>query len=101
MQDCGYKIVFNGIDNYLFLLDFIDKDIIGKDVDVVFGCVNIIVNKNLVLKDLCLLFVISGLCIGILVIICCGFKVEEVQQVVSWICDILDNMGDESVVECV
>lgn len=60
----------------MFFFDLIDKDIIGKDVDVVFGVVNIMVNKNLVLNDLCLLFVISGFCIGSLVIICCGFKEE-------------------------
>lgn len=68
--------MFGGIDNYLFLFDFIDKDIMGKDVDVVLGLVNIIVNKNFVFNDLCFLFVISGLCIGSLVIICCGFKEE-------------------------
>lgn len=55
------------------LVDMIGKDVFGKDVEVVLGKVYIIVNKNLVLNDLCLLFVILGLCLGILVVIICGY----------------------------
>lgn len=70
---CGYKIVFGGIWNYLMLVDMIGKDVFGKDVEVVLGKVYIIVNKNFVFNDLCLLFVILGLCLGILVVIICGY----------------------------
>ncbi len=99
MQDRGYKIVSNGTDNHLFLLDLIDKDITGKDADAALGRANITVNKNSVPKDPRSPFVTSGLRIGTPAITRRGFKVEEAQQVASWICDILDNMGDESVVE--
>lgn len=99
MQDRGYKIVSNGTDNHLFLLDLIDKDITGKDADAALGRANITVNKNSVPKDPRSPFVTSGLRIGTPAITRRGFKVEEAEQVASWICDILDNMGDESVVE--
>ena len=99
MQDRGYKIVSNGTDNHLFLLDLIDKDITGKDADAALGRANITVNKNSGPKDPRSPFVTSGLRIGTPAITRRGFKVEEAQQVASWICDILDNMGDESVVE--
>ena len=99
MQDRGYKIVSNGTDNHLFLLDLIDKDITGKDADAALGRANITVNKNSVPKDPRSPFVTSGLRIGTPAITRRGFKVEEAQQVASWICQILDNMGDESVVE--
>lgn len=99
MQDRGYKIVSNGTDNHLFLLDLIDKDITGKDADAALGRANITVNKNSVPKDPRSPFVTSGLRIGTPAITRRGFKVEEAQQVATWICDILDNMGDESVVE--
>jgi len=46
MQERGYKIVSNGTDNHLFLLDLIDKDITGKDADAALGLANITVNKN-------------------------------------------------------
>ena len=28
-----------------------------------------------------------------------GFKEEQAKQVATWICDILDNMGDDAVIE--
>jgi len=99
MQERGYKIVSNGTDNHLFLLDLIDKDITGKDADAALGRANITVNKNSVPNDPRSPFVTSGLRIGTPAITRRGFGENEAKQVASWICDMLDNMGDESVVE--
>ncbi|WP_334049435.1 serine hydroxymethyltransferase [Alteromonas gracilis] len=99
MQERGYKIVSGGTDNHLFLLDLIDKDITGKDADAALGAANITVNKNSVPNDPRSPFVTSGLRIGSPAITRRGFKEEQAQQVATWICDILDNMGDESVIK--
>lgn len=99
MQQRGYKIVSNGTHNHLFLLDLIDKDITGKDADAALGRANITVNKNSVPKDPRSPFVTSGLRIGAPAITRRGFNEPEAQQVATWICDILDNIEDESVVE--
>ncbi|MDC8832766.1 serine hydroxymethyltransferase [Alteromonas gilva] len=97
MQERGYKIVSNGTDNHLFLLDLIDKDITGKDADAALGRANITVNKNSVPKDPRSPFVTSGLRIGTPAITRRGFGADEARQVANWICDVLDNLGDESV----
>jgi len=99
MQERGYKIVSGGTDNHLFLLDLIDKDITGKDADAALGSANITVNKNSVPNDPRSPFVTSGLRIGSPAITRRGFKEEQAQQVATWICDVLDNMGDESVIK--
>ena len=99
MQERGYKIVSGGTDNHLFLLDLIDKDITGKDADAALGAANITVNKNSVPNDPRSPFVTSGLRIGSPAITRRGFKEEQAKQVATWICDILDNMGDESVIK--
>lgn len=99
MQDRGYKIVSGGTDNHLFLLDLIDKDITGKDADAALGAANITVNKNSVPNDPRSPFVTSGLRIGSPAITRRGFKEEQAEQVATWICDVLDNMGDESVIK--
>lgn len=99
MQERGYKVVSNGTENHLFLLDLIDKDITGKDADAALGSANITVNKNSVPNDPRSPFVTSGLRIGSPAITRRGFKEDQAGQVATWICDILDNMGDESVVE--
>ncbi|WP_218352688.1 serine hydroxymethyltransferase [Alteromonas lipotrueiana] len=97
MQDRGYKIVSNGTDNHLFLLDLIDKDITGKEADAALGNANITVNKNSVPNDPRSPFVTSGLRIGSPAITRRGFKEEQARQVATWMCDILDNLTDESV----
>ena len=99
IQERGYKVVSNGTDNHLFLLDLIDKDITGKDADAALGNANITVNKNSVPNDPRSPFVTSGLRIGTPAITRRGFNENESKQVASWICDILDNMGDENVIE--
>jgi len=99
MQERGYKIVSNGTENHLFLLDLIDKDITGKDADAALGLANITVNKNSVPNDPRSPFVTSGLRIGTPAITRRGFGESEAQQVATWICDVLDNMGDDSVIE--
>jgi glycine hydroxymethyltransferase len=97
----GYKIVSGGTDNHLFLVDLIDKDITGKDADAALGRANITVNKNTVPGDPRSPFVTSGLRLGTPAITTRGFKEAEVTLLANWICDVLDNMGDESVIESV
>lgn len=99
MQSRGYKIVSNGTENHLFMIDLIDKDITGKDADAALGSANITVNKNSVPNDPRSPFVTSGLRIGAPAITRRGFKQAEAQQVANWMCDVLDNMGDDSVIE--
>ena len=79
------------------LLDLIDKDITGKDADAALGRSNITVNKNSVPNDPRSPFVTSGLRIGSPAITRRGFKEDEAKQVATWMCDVLDNLGDESV----
>ena len=95
----GYKIVSGGTDNHLFLVDLIDKNITGKDADAALGRAYITVNKNTVPNDPRSPFVTSGLRIGTPASTTRGFGEIEIRQVAEWICDVLDQMGDESVVD--
>lgn len=97
MQSRGYKIVSGGTKNHLFLVDLIDKDITGKDADAALGRAFITVNKNSVPNDPRSPFVTSGLRLGTPAITRRGFKVAEAEQVANWICDVLDNLGNEAV----
>ena len=94
----GYKIVSGGTHNHLFLVDLIDKDITGKDAEIALGRAFITVNKNTVPGEPRSPFVTSGLRIGTPAITTRGFTETEAKQITGWICDILDNMQDESVV---
>jgi len=98
-QARGYNVVSGGTDNHLFLLDLIDKGITGKDADAALGRANITVNKNSVPNDPQSPFVTSGLRIGTPAITSRGFGLAEVSQLTGWICDVLDDMGNEEVIE--
>ncbi len=97
LQERGYKVVSGKTDNHLFLLDLIDKDITGKDADAALGRANITVNKNSVPNDPRSPFVTSGLRIGSPAITRRGFKEAESAELAGWICDVLDNINDETV----
>jgi glycine hydroxymethyltransferase len=96
MMDRGYNIVSGGTDNHLFLVDLINKGITGKDADAALGQSNITVNKNSVPNDPQSPFVTSGLRIGTPAVTTRGFNEPEVIQVAGWICDVLDDINNES-----
>ena len=95
----GLKIVSGGTDNHLFLVDMVDKGLTGKDVDAALGSANITVNKNAVPNDPQSPFITSGIRIGTPSITTRGFDESDAKQVANWCCDIMDNMGDDSVIK--
>jgi glycine hydroxymethyltransferase len=99
IQQRGHKVVSGGTVNHLFLLDLIGKDYSGKDADAALSSANITVNKNSVPNDPRSPFVTSGLRLGSPAITRRGFKEEQAKQVANWICDVLDNINDESVIK--
>ncbi|QVL43435.1 MAG: serine hydroxymethyltransferase [Alcanivorax sp.] len=97
--DRGFDVVSNGTENHLFLLSLVKQDITGKDADAALGRAHITVNKNAVPNDPRSPFVTSGLRIGSPAITRRGFNEADATELAGWICDILDNMGDESVID--
>lgn len=95
----GYKVVSGGTQNHLFLLDFVEKNITGKDADIALGRANITVNKNSVPNDPKSPFVTSGIRVGTPAITRRGFKVAEARELAGWMCDVLDNINDDATIE--
>ncbi|OSN03410.1 serine hydroxymethyltransferase [Lonsdalea iberica] len=95
----GFNVVSGGTQNHLFLLDLVSKDITGKEADAALGRANITVNKNSVPNDPKSPFVTSGIRIGTPSATRRGFKEAEVRELAGWICDVLDNISDEAVIE--
>jgi len=97
----GFDVVSGGTENHLFLLSLIKQDITGKDADAALGRAFITVNKNAVPNDPRSPFVTSGLRIGTPAVTTRGFVESDCRELAGWICDILQNMGDESVIDAV
>jgi len=94
----GIDIVSNGTENHMFLVDLVNKGITGKDADAALGRANITVNKNAVPNDPQSPFVTSGLRIGTPASTTRGFKEAEVTQVAEWICDVIEDIDNERVI---
>ncbi|SFD65613.1 glycine hydroxymethyltransferase [Thiohalospira halophila DSM 15071] len=97
----GFRIVSGGTDNHLFLVDLTPKELTGKDADAALGRANITVNKNAVPNDPQSPFVTSGIRIGTPAITTRGFGEAESKELATWMCDVIDNMGDEATIQSV
>ena len=94
----GFDVVSGGTDDHLFLLSLIGKEYSGKDADAALGRANITVNKNSVPNDPRSPFVTSGLRIGTPAVTRRGFKEAEVAELTNWICDVLENIDNDDVI---
>ena len=99
MQKRGFKLVSDGTDTHLLLMDLTHKHITGKDAEKVLSAANIVVNKNTVPNDPQSPFVTSGLRIGTPAITTRGLKEKECARLADWICDILNDLENQKQIE--
>ncbi len=97
--DRGFDVVSNGTDDHLFLLSLIRQGITGKDADAALDRANITVNKNAVPNDPNPPFVTSGLRIGTPAVTTRGFVEEDCASLSSWMCDVIEDLDNESKIE--
>ncbi|EGT4136911.1 serine hydroxymethyltransferase [Clostridium perfringens] len=87
LESYGFKLVSNGTDNHLILVDLTNKDITGKDAEILLDSIGITLNKNTVPNETRSPFVTSGVRIGTPAITTRGFKEEEMKEIASIIND--------------
>ena len=92
----GVNVVTSKTENHIVLVDLRNKEITGKELEKALGEVNITVNKNAVPNDPRSPFVTSGVRLGTPAVTTRGFKEKEVELLSNWICDVVENINDES-----
>lgn len=101
LQNRGFKLVSNGTDNHLMLVDLRSINMTGKQADQLVSTVNITANKNTVPFDPESPFVTSGLRLGSPAMTTRGMGVAEFTEIGDIIADRLLNPDSESVtVDC-
>jgi glycine hydroxymethyltransferase len=93
------SIVSGGTDNHLMLVDLIARGITGKATDAALGRAHITVNKNAVPNDPQSPFVTSGIRIGTPAVTTRGFTEADCVMLADWICDVIDDLESEAVIE--
>lgn len=96
-KDRGYKLVSDGTDNHLILIDLRNKGLTGKQAEETLGQANITLNKNMVPFDTESPFVTSGIRIGSPALTTRGFEEEAFKQVVELIDRVLSDIKNEEV----
>lgn len=94
----GYQIVSGGTQNHLFLVDFTDRELTGKEADAALGKANITVNKNAVPNDKRSPFITSGIRVGTPAMTRRGFTEADAKELAGWMCDVLDKPNDDAVI---
>lgn len=97
----GYDVVSGGTDDHLFLVSFIQQGLTGKAVDAALGNAHITVNMNAVPNDPQSPFVTSGIRIGTPAVTTRGFDESDCADLAGWICDICDDLDNQSTIEAV
>ncbi|MGB3181471.1 MAG: serine hydroxymethyltransferase [Cyclobacteriaceae bacterium] len=91
----GYDIISGGTDNHMMLIDLRNKGITGKQAENTLIKADITINKNMVPFDDKSPFVTSGMRIGTAAITTRGMKENDMEQVVSFIDDVLSDIDNE------
>ena len=87
----GFKLVSNGTDNHLMLLNLVNEGITGKELEHRLDEVHITANKNTVPNDPQSPFITSGLRIGTPAVTTRGFKEAEMVKIAKWIREVVDD----------
>lgn len=95
----GYKLVGNGTENHLILMDFLQKDFSGKDADLALGKAGITVNKNTVPGETRSPFITSGIRLGSPALTARGMKEDDFRFVATKIAEVLDDIHNPQVQE--
>ncbi|RAK52411.1 serine hydroxymethyltransferase [Phenylobacterium deserti] len=102
LQSAGFKIVSNGTDSHLMLVDLTPKGVNGADAETALERAGITTNKNGIPFDPLPPMQTSGLRVGSPAGTTRGFGVEEFRQIGAWIGEVLDGVaagGDNTSVE--
>lgn len=91
VMSLGYKLVTDGTDNHLILMDLSNTEITGKLAEESLGKAGITVNKNTVPNEKRSPFVTSGVRIGTPALTTRGMKENEMKQIAQWIDKALKN----------
>ena len=87
----GFKLVSNGTDNHLILVDLTNKNITGKEAENLLDSIVITVNKNTVPNETRSPFITSGIRIGTAAVTTRGFDIEAMKEIASIINDAIEN----------
>lgn len=99
LKENGFRIISNGTDNHLILVDVKSVGLTGKEAEAILDKINITCNKNTIPYDQESPMVTSGIRIGSPAMTTRGLKEEEFKQIGEIITSALKNSSEENLKE--
>lgn len=94
----GYKIISDGTDNHLMLIDLRNKGVTGKVAEQALVKAELTVNKNMVPFDDQSPMITSGIRIGTAAITTRGLDEKDCHQIVNWIDQVITNVENDTTI---
>jgi glycine hydroxymethyltransferase len=101
LMEEGFRLVSNGTDNHLMLVDLTNKEITGKEAQLLLDSVNMTTNKNTIPFETRSPFVASGLRLGTPALTSRGMKEEEMKQIGRLIAKAIERRNDPLALESI
>ena len=97
----GYKVISDGTDNHMMLIDLRGKNITGKAAEEALIKADITINKNMVPFDEESPFVTSGIRLGTPAMTTRGLKEPDMETIVDLVNTVLENHDNEKVIKSI
>ncbi|MBI4722690.1 MAG: serine hydroxymethyltransferase [Candidatus Stahlbacteria bacterium] len=99
LKHLNYRLVANGTDNHLLLVDLRSKGVTGKDAEESLARANITVNRNTIPYDPQKPFIASGIRIGTPALTSRGMKEQEMKKICTLMDKVLTNIQSEQIIK--
>ncbi len=99
LQADGFRLVSGGTDNHLMLVNLNNKNITGKEAQLLLDEVNITANRNTIPFETRSPFITSGIRLGSPALTTRGFKEGDMEEVAAILGLVLDHPADEKAKE--
>lgn len=99
LREFGFKIITNGTDNHLMLVDLRNMNITGKDAERALDIAGITVNKNAIPYDDKPASITSGLRLGTPSVTTRGMKEREMDEIADLISTAIKNFKNTSILK--
>jgi glycine hydroxymethyltransferase len=94
----GFRVLSNGTDNHLMMIDLTNKNVTGKQAEEVLDRAHITANKNVIPNGPRSPMITSGIRFGTAAMTTRGMKPEHMDVVAGLIDRVISNINDETVI---
>jgi len=91
LKKYDFELISGGTDNHLILVDLTNKNIGGKDAQIMLEKAGIVLNKNTIPYDPRPPFDPSGIRLGTPALTTRSMKEKEMEKIASWINEVISN----------